>query len=150
MTFDPFCDSEQTEKSVFFESKYFMLLYDVKPVVPGHILFVPKRHVLDFTELNDEEEEDFHKTFKEIVPRILKIYGSTENSYDFVSQVGRYSGRSVEHLHIHVLPRSKNDAYSGRDNNIFDDLKLNRSNFGHEHVENEVARLRKEFGFKQK
>lgn len=148
MSTDPFCIEEETGKSIFFESESFMVLYDIKPVVRGHILFVPKRHMLDILEMTEDEISDFHRLFAETVPRLLKVYGASGNSYDLTSQIGRYSGRSVEHLHIHVLPRRKDDMYNTSDKNIFEDLKLNKSNFSPEDVKREVEKLRNEFRYK--
>ncbi len=119
MSTDPFCIEAETGKSLFFESDRFMVLYDIRPVVRGHILFVPKRHMLDILEMTEEEIADFHSIFAKVVPKVLKIYGASEGSYDLTSQIGRYSGRSVEHLHLHMLPRKKDDLYNTSDKSIF-------------------------------
>lgn len=146
---DPFCTKEAFGRTIFHESKHFMVLYDIKPVVRGHILFVPKRHVLDILEFSSDEARELHDLFHSVIPRILSIYKATENSYDITSQVGPYSGRSVAHLHMHMIPRRKEDEYQGSDSIIYEDIKLNRTHFTEKEVETEVARLRKEFGFKQ-
>ncbi|MHB1830242.1 MAG: HIT family protein [Candidatus Micrarchaeaceae archaeon] len=150
MSTDPFCIEAETGKSLFFESDRFMVLYDIRPVVRGHILFVPKRHMLDILEMTEEEIADFHSIFAKVVPKVLKIYGASEGSYDLTSQIGRYSGRSVEHLHLHMLPRKKDDLYNTSDKSIFEDLKMNKSNFSYEDVKKEVEMLKKEFRYKPK
>ncbi|MDE1768306.1 MAG: HIT family protein [Candidatus Micrarchaeota archaeon] len=147
---DPFCNEEAYSKTVFYESDYFRVLYDLRPVIRGHVLFVSKRHVTNLLELNNEEIGDLHKTFMKVIPAILKVYGATDESYDITSQIGPYSGRTVPHLHFHVLPRSRSDEYQNEEKNIFDDLKLNRTHFGASDVETEVKKLRKEFGYKPK
>ncbi len=146
---DPFCTKAATDKTIFYESKRFMVLYDIKPVVMGHCLFIPKRHVVDILELSSDELSELLKVFGLVVPRMLKLYGATENSYDLTSQIGPYSGRTVPHLHIHLLPRSKDDMYQREDSNIFEDIKNNRSNFSISDVDREVAKLRIEFRYKQ-
>ncbi len=148
MPFDPFCVKDEIDRSIFYSSKHFAVLYDIKPVVRGHCLFVPRRHMIDMRELNNEEIIDLHSVFGLVVPKILKLYGATENSYDLASQIGPYSGRTVSHLHIHMLPRSKDDEYQKDSSNIFEDIKMNRTNFSYVEVENEVKKLRKEFGFR--
>lgn len=145
---DPFCTKELFSKTIFYESKYFMALYDIKPVVRGHTLIVPKRHILDFLELSSEESIDLHKVFGHVIPKVLSIYGATENSYDLTSQIGHYSGRTVAHLHIHIVPRSKNDEYQNDSRNVYLDIKMNKTHFTIKDVGAEVARLRKEFGYK--
>lgn len=145
---DPFCNQAAFSRTVFWESRHFRVLYDLRPVVRGHILFVTKRHILDITELSTEEVEDLHKTFNHIIPKVLSIYNSTGGSYDLTSQIGPYSGRSVEHLHIHMIPRKKGDEYQKSEKNIFEDLKLNKTSFTASEVDAEIVLLRKEFGFK--
>lgn len=145
---DPFCTKELFSKTIFYESKYFMVLYDIKPVVPGHTLIVPKRHILDFLELNTEESADLHEVFDHVIPKILSIYGANENSYDMTSQIGPYSGRTVAHLHIHIVPRVKNDEYQSESSNVYLDIKMNKTHFTMKDVSTEVAKLRKEFGYK--
>lgn len=144
---DPFCTKASYSRTIFYESKHFMVLYDIKPVLRGHILFIPKRHVLDILELRNEEAGDMHRVFEKVIPKILSKYGATGNSYDITSQIGPYSGRSVAHLHIHMIPRRKEDEYQSDDRNIFEDIKFNRSSFTLKDVEAEVASLRKEFAY---
>ncbi len=150
MTADPFCDRELFGMTIFYESEHFMMLYDIRPVVRGHCLIVPKRHTLDLLELSDKEAAEMHKVLSRIVPRLLEIYGASEGSYDITSQVGKYSGRSVAHLHFHIIPRNRNDAYQRDDMNIFEDIKLNKTIFTVDDVKKEVSRLRKEFGYSQR
>ncbi len=146
---DPFCSSESTLKTIFYETEHFMVLYDIRPVVMGHCLFVPKRHIVDILELTPAETKDLYGAFMHVIPKMLEIYQATEKSYDITSQVGPYSGRSVPHLHIHLLPRKKGDKYQQADANIFEDIKLNRTNFTYEEVMEQVVLLRKEFRYKE-
>lgn len=148
MTADPFCVRSMTDATRFYESEHFMAVYDIRPVVKGHSLLIPKRHVLDILELTGEEIEGMHDSFGTVLPKLLDAYCGEDRSYDLTSQIGRYSGRSVEHLHFHVLPRSKDDVYNRSGRSIFEDIKLNRANYSYGDVLKEVARLRKEFRYR--
>ena len=48
-----------------------------------------------------------------------------------------------------MLPRTKEDKYQKENSNIFEDIKMNRTNFTYADVETEVKRLRKEFRYMQ-
>ncbi len=148
MAQDPFCTKEDTNRTIFYETESTMVLYDIKPVVAGHSLFVPKRHVVDILELTNAELEDLYATFHHIIPRMLKLYKSTDNSYDLTSQIGPYSGRTIPHLHIHFLPRRSEDKYQSQNANIFKDIKMNKSNATFDEVMAQVARLREEFRYR--
>lgn len=147
--YDPFCMKENTNKTIFYDTKHFMVLYDIKPVVPGHSLFVPKRHVVDLLELSLDELRDFYSILHYVIPRMLRLYESTENSYDLSSQIGPYSGRTVPHLHVHLLPRRSGDKYQMPDENIFNDIKTNKTSATYEDVKVQIDRLRKEFRYKE-
>lgn len=148
MNLDPFCRREETRGTVFHETKHFMLLYDIRPVVRGHMLFVPKRHVEDVLELSQSEIADMHEAFRNVIPKALDIYCPADRSYDITSQIGRYSGRTIPHLHFHMLPRSRSDSYQGSAAPmIFEDLALNKTHFTAEQVASEVKLLRKAFGY---
>jgi bis(5'-adenosyl)-triphosphatase len=149
MESDVFCIKEQTNKTVFYESEHIIILYDIKPVVKGHILIIPKRHIEDTLELTNEEIYDMNSVLKKVLPRILEMYGDEHRSYNISSQIGQYSGRSVPHLHIHIIPRRKDDIYQEPMKNIFEDLRLNKTHFTYKDVEIEVKKLRKEFGYPQ-
>jgi diadenosine tetraphosphate (Ap4A) HIT family hydrolase len=149
MSVDPFCNTDEISGTIFHKTEHFMILYDIRPVVRGHVLFIPKRHVTDLLELTGEEVGDMHRTFAHAIPKILGIYCPKEQSYDITSQIGAYSGRTVPHLHFHLLPRSKDDGYQGESSSsIYEDLKLEKTHFSRKDVDAEVYLLRKEFGYK--
>ncbi len=110
---DVFC-SESISKGVFYKGRHSIAVVDIAPVMPGHTLVIPTRHVLDITELSAEEMGDIHLTLKKVTPIVLRIYGDSSMSYDITSQIGEYSGMSVRHLHIHIIPRKKDDKYQSK------------------------------------
>lgn len=145
MATDPFCSSEAVSRTIVYETEHFMALYDIKPVVSGHCMIIPKRHITDPMEMREDEWDEFHVMYKAIVPTLLRIYSDSANSYDVVSQIGPYSGRTVPHLHFHILPRRKGDRHGNV--NIYTEIEENKANFDMEHVKAQVALLRKEFGY---
>ncbi|MDE1860721.1 MAG: HIT family protein [Candidatus Micrarchaeota archaeon] len=145
--FDPFCSREAFGKTVFFESRHFMALYDINPVVRGHILLVPRRHVTDPLQLTAEESDDSRKAMRRVVPRILDIYDASEGSYNMTMQVGPYSGRSISHIHMHIIPRNRSDPYHGKGLGIYKDIERNVPRFGWDEVSREIKMLRKEFKY---
>ena len=148
MVADPFCSNDAISGTLFYSSRHINLLYDIKPVVRGHVLFVTKRHVVGATELSEEEIYDLHKTLKFAVPKITRIYGDRDASYNLTIQVGRHSGRTVGHFPMHMIPRKDGDRFN-RDENVYDAIKNNSTHFSMEDVRKEVAILREEFGYTQ-
>ncbi len=115
---DAFCKKRVINSQVYYKTKYLYVLYNIKPILPGHSLIIPKRHVEFLSELKDEEWLEVIKVIRKVVPVLLKRYNA-DNSYNLAINVGPYSGRVVNHLHIHIIPRRKDDKYSKNSNRIY-------------------------------
>lgn len=70
----------------------------LNPVVPGHVLVVPKVHVPDA--LTDPQ-------VTATTMRRLTEYAT--RPCNVIANCGATAGQSVFHLHIHVVPRSEGD-----------------------------------------
>jgi len=102
-----FCDPVIRKKETFYESKKCIAIVNIKPVVAGHILIIPKRHVEKFVELTEEEIVDIFGSLKNVYDILIKAFKST--AFNLVIQDGRDSGQSIAHLHLHVAPRIRYD-----------------------------------------
>jgi len=145
---DPFCDPESIATQVYYETKYTYALYNLYPVIKGHTLIIPKRHVRSLNELTDAEAADLMKTIRYVAPKLLKAYNA-DDSYNLVAQIGQYSGRSIEHLHIHIIPRNKYDMYRDYNDRLYADLrKFELEKLAKHEIEPEVEKLRRIFKYK--
>ncbi len=141
---DVFCTNAIYD-GVYFESNYFIVAYDISPVVEGHSLLIPKRHVVSFIDLTKDEIQDMLYTLKIIIPKLISIYGDESISYNLITQVGPFSGMSIPHLHTHILPRNKKESEDV--NNVYKNIeKVTR--LSPEKYKEEVERLRKVFKYK--
>ena len=144
---DPFCDKEQYSKTIFYMGRHFMALYNIRPILPGHSLLIPIRHVTRITELSSDEAKDMIAAMREVVPALIKLYGADDDSYNMDIQSGPSSGRTIDHLHLHVIPRKPGDRYYGS-SGFSVDIQESLKGLGPEHVAKEVARLRRHFGIR--
>ncbi|MGC8538799.1 MAG: HIT domain-containing protein [Candidatus Micrarchaeia archaeon] len=145
---DPFCDPDNIMKQAYYETKYTYVLYNLYPVIKGHTLIIPKRHVSDLESLTRPEAVDMIDTIRYVTPKLLKIY-KADSSYNLVAQIGPYSGRSQEHLHIHIIPRNKYDMYRDYNDRLYEDLrKYELKRIAIHKIEPEVEKLRKVFKYK--
>lgn len=67
----------------------------------------PIRVVKRFCDLTEEEVADLFTSTQKIARIIEKEYGAT--SLSIAIQDGPEAGQTVEHVHVHVLPRKKGD-----------------------------------------
>ena len=92
---------------IFFRSKLSFAFVNIKPVLPGHVLVSPVRVVKRFCELTEEEVADLFTSTQKIARVIEKAYDAT--SLSIAIQDGPDAGQTVEHVHVHVLPRKRGD-----------------------------------------
>jgi len=106
-----FCD--RPGLAVIWESSCFLAVCNRFPVVEGHSLLLPKRHVASFMALTPEEWADLYGMSRQLIAALLSTYDTT--SFDYALQEGVPAGRSIEHLHFHVIPRRTGDLGSPGD-----------------------------------
>lgn len=98
---------------VFFRSKLSFGFVNIKPVVPGHVLVSPFRVVKRFADLTAEEVSDLFISSQKISSVVQKEFNAT--SLTISIQDGPEAGQSIEHVHVHILPRKKGDFENNDD-----------------------------------
>ncbi len=75
---------------------------DINPVMPTHVLVIPKEHVADAAHLGGEHAEMLAEMF-DTARQVAEQEGLAERGYRLVFNVGADSGNTIGHLHLHVL-----------------------------------------------
>lgn len=96
------------ENRIVLENDYAFAIFDRYPVSEGHSLVIPKRHIVSFFELETEELIGIYALMQELRDYLVSRY----NTQDFNIGIneGRAAGRTIDHLHIHVIPRYTGDV----------------------------------------
>ena len=94
------------------ENETFYVRYDNFPAAPGHVEIVPKRHVESFFDLTPGELQDAYAPILAARERITEE--SRPDGFTIGVNEGRAAGRTVDHLHIHVIPRHFGDVEDPR------------------------------------
>lgn len=93
---------------VFYRSKYSFAFVNHRPFLPGHSLVAPLRaDAIRLPDLKPVEISDFFTTVQKVQKALELEYSSTSSL--IALQDGPDAGRSVDHLHAHILPRKKDD-----------------------------------------
>src|SRR5213594_1841457 len=82
--------------------------FDGFPLSPGHVLIVTKRHEADFLRLTANEGLAVWRLLapvRELLDRQFKPGG-----YNLGVNVGEIAGQTVDHAHLHVIPRYAGDV----------------------------------------
>lgn len=102
----PFCPPA-VEAITFAATRHMRAIVNRAPILPGHSLIVPRRHVASLLDLTDTEACDL-MTFSRRVARILAA-AFRAPAFDWTIQDGAPAGQTVFHLHLHLIPRREGD-----------------------------------------
>jgi len=95
----PFCSlNEETRARVIKETKNFFILSDIGPIVEGHLLLIPKKHLECFGALDKNLERKFQALKDEIYYFVYENYG-----FPLIFEHG-IGGQTVYHAHLHFIP----------------------------------------------
>ncbi len=102
----PFCDPA-IEAATFATNDHFRAVYNLAPILPGHSLVMPKRHVESLLDLTDSEAGEMMVFARQVVQTLLQAFHG--RAFDWTIQEGVEAGQSVPHLHLHLIPRKAED-----------------------------------------
>jgi len=88
---------------------------DAFPLAKGHVLVIPKTHHQKIQDMGNDENTDLFSLVHEMVSTVDSVSGATlvavHNGID--------AGQEVPHVHVHLVPRSKDDS-AGPIHSMFD------------------------------
>ena len=106
----PFCSSDPDR--VFYRGRLVFALWDAFPVTDGHALLVPNRHVGRWMDATQEEREELFQAIPLVMGKIRE--GRAPDGFNIGINDGAAAGQTVDHLHLHVIPRYAGDVADPR------------------------------------
>ena len=108
-----FCDIQAgaTDKKIL-ENDYFFSRFDLFPVTPGHTEIVLKKHAESFFDLTAQEVSDMYDLIGKTKCVIDEQFHP--DAYNIGVNDGIVAGRTIDHLHIHLIPRYVGDVENPR------------------------------------
>ena len=106
----------ETPSQRVYEDDGYIAFLDINPVNFGHTLIIPREHYADVEATPSEVLADLIKLGKNIGPAMKKAM--TADAYNVVINNGAAAGQMVNHVHLHLIPRFRDDgfrAWHGRD-----------------------------------
>ena len=89
-----------------YEDDMLLAFKDINPVAPVHVLIIPKTHVENTNEIN-ENNSDYIKHIYEKMGEIAKNAGVFESGYRLICNCGEDAGQEVKHIHFHMIGGTK-------------------------------------------
>ena len=98
----------EAEASVVHEDNTTMAFMDLRQTNAGHTLIVPRRHIRDIYELDDD-------TAAAVIAATTRVARAVRDAFDpdginIWQSNGAAAGQEVFHIHFHVLPRRNDDG----------------------------------------
>ena len=91
-----------------YEDDNFRIILDLGPAAKGHALLMPKEHAANLYELPDETAAKVLVLAKKMV---LQMKDKLQcDGFNLVQNNGEADGQTVEHFHLHLIPRYKVDG----------------------------------------
>ena len=101
--------SGDVETEVVLETEHMVGFLDHRPVFKGHVLLVPRLHVVTLPDLPAELRDPFLEAGQRVAAAVVAGLGA-QGSFVAMNNV---VSQSVAHLHLHVVPRTKGDGLRG-------------------------------------
>jgi histidine triad (HIT) family protein len=82
-----------------YEDENIIVIKDIGPAAPVHVLVLPKKHCASIMEAG---QETILNIFSKI-PQIIKKLGLKKEEFRLVVNTGEEGGQTVDHFHVHLL-----------------------------------------------
>ena len=99
--------SDHTAKIVY-EDDFTAAFMDIAGDVDGHILVVPKKHTKSILDADELTLSRVMSTVQKVSKHLVDDCGY--EGVNLLNASGECAGQSVPHLHIHIIPRKRQDG----------------------------------------
>ena len=79
-----------------------VVIQDINPQAPLHLLIIPRRHISTLNDLTPEDDALVGSMFR-LAASIAQKHQYGERGYRTVFNTNRAAGQSVFHIHLHLL-----------------------------------------------
>ena len=93
---------------VIYRNSNFLAVMNIYPYNTGHLQVLPLKHVTNIDDMSDGDVSEMFILVKKCV-KLLKKTLCPEGFNIGLNQGGEVSGASIEHLHVHIVPRFRRD-----------------------------------------
>lgn len=92
---------------IIFEDNLAYVISDKYPVSKGHLLIIPKQHYKTWFDAPLELQNHLMNLTNQLKELLDNQYNP--QGYNIGINCGKAAGQSINHLHVHLIPRYQND-----------------------------------------
>jgi len=97
----------QVESLKVYEDQLVFISLNRYPYNPGHLMVIPRRHIEKFEDLTEMERNYLFGIIINCQKLLQDIFQPT--GFNVGYNQGQFSGASINHIHIHIVPRYKSE-----------------------------------------
>lgn len=94
--------NKEIPSEVVFEDDQVLVIKDINPLAPVHLLLITKKHIASLNEVLPADEGVMGHILM-LAQKLAREFGVSESGYRVVTNIGEEGGQAVQHLHFHVL-----------------------------------------------
>ncbi|MBF0573958.1 MAG: histidine triad nucleotide-binding protein [Desulfamplus sp.] len=94
--------AREIPSNFLYEDDDFIVIKDINPHAPVHLLIIPKRHIRSINDLQEQDKELVGSMFI-VAKKMAKEQGVNESGYKVGFNVEKGGGQEIFHLHLHLL-----------------------------------------------
>lgn len=110
-----FCDiiRGQSPASMVYADEQVIAFMDIQPVIPGHLLVIPRAHAAYLSDLDADTGAHLFRVGMKLAAAMRRSALCCEGINFFLAD-GEAAGQDVFHVHLHILPRFQGDGFGFR------------------------------------
>lgn len=103
-----FCSNLAVQKRIIVDNGLAFVFPTRMPIVPGHVMICPKRHVQYYEDTTVEEKAAIEELRIKLKKALKTLFGAEGFNYAWNEEI--VGGQSVPHFHLHIVPRKEGDV----------------------------------------
>ena len=94
--------NKEIPSEFIFEDDSFVVIKDINPQAPVHLLILPKKHIRSINDLNVEDNQIISESIV-VAKNMAKEQGIDRSGYKLVFNVEKGGGQEIFHIHLHLI-----------------------------------------------
>lgn len=98
--------NKEISSTPVFEDEDLIAINDIRPKAPVHVLIMPKKHIINLDDVNEEDSDILTKIM--LTAKKIAVEKGIAGQYKVTTNIGEMAGQTVFHMHFHVIGGWKN------------------------------------------
>jgi len=98
--------NKKIESEFLYENENIVVIKDINPQAPVHLLIIPKKHIRSINDITDDDRNIIAEMLM-VAKEMAKQQGVDKSGYNLLFNVEKGGGQVIFHLHLHILAKKE-------------------------------------------